>query len=72
LWAALKLTALRLLLARIIAEDRQVLAAASENRACNVTDKVLLMPQDLLRSGIEAILRGETPVAPRRVPVLMI
>lgn len=57
--APVKLAALRMMLARIVREDEEMLGAVSRNRALFGVGAAYHAPQDLLRPHIEAILRGD-------------
>ena len=71
--AWLKLAALRRMMARIVEQDREILGAVSGNLcAGEARFAPLIAPQDLMRRGIEAILRGETPTPPEVVPDLWV
>jgi phenylpropionate dioxygenase-like ring-hydroxylating dioxygenase large terminal subunit len=72
LWSHAKLMALETMLKRVFAEDREMLGAVARNRAAFEASPALIAPQDLLRSGIESILRGEAPAAPARLPEIWV
>jgi phenylpropionate dioxygenase-like ring-hydroxylating dioxygenase large terminal subunit len=72
IFAPLQRAALMIFFARIFGEDQVILQAISRNRAAFPPADVILAPQDLLRPGIEAILRGEAPGAPPPSPTMLI
>lgn len=63
---------LGLLLARLFKEDEVMLEQVGANCADTPDRPLVHAPQDLLRPGIEAILRGEAPAAPAAVPDLWV
>lgn len=63
---------LKHLFRRIIAEDRVILTAVAANRAAFGRSPLYIAPQDLLRAGIDALLRGEMPVAAPTAPVIRV
>ncbi|MBW8880007.1 MAG: Rieske 2Fe-2S domain-containing protein [Asticcacaulis sp.] len=69
--AEVKVRILQALFQRIIAEDRTILEAVSRNRAAFGRSPCYLAPQDLLRPGIDAILRRDVPVA-EAAPVMRV
>jgi phenylpropionate dioxygenase-like ring-hydroxylating dioxygenase large terminal subunit len=71
-WAAIKTALARIALMKVFAEDTAMLKAVSDNQSRFGPSRPLIMPQDLLRAGIEAILAGRPPRQPDHVPELLI
>jgi phenylpropionate dioxygenase-like ring-hydroxylating dioxygenase large terminal subunit len=70
--AAFKTWIAKLLLGRVFAEDTAMLAAISTNLGKFPTRTALIMPQDLLRAGIAAIIAGREPRQPTNVPEILV
>lgn len=68
LWPWLKLAVVETVFQHLFNQDRVLLEAVNRNRAAFGRAPVYITPQDLLRRGIDAILRGEVPQTPRDVP----
>jgi phenylpropionate dioxygenase-like ring-hydroxylating dioxygenase large terminal subunit len=71
-WAAIKTALARVALLKVFGEDTAMLKAVSLNRARFGQSRPLIMPQDLLRAGIDAILAGRVPRQPDHVPEILI
>ncbi|MEO1656633.1 MAG: Rieske 2Fe-2S domain-containing protein [Pseudomonadota bacterium] len=67
-FAHLQTFVIGLFMSRIFRQDTKLLHAT----ACNGAAQSLIMPEDLLRRGIDAILRGEAPQRPATVPDLLV
>ncbi|EGF89939.1 rieske 2Fe-2S domain protein [Asticcacaulis biprosthecium C19] len=67
-----KISMLQVLFQRIIAEDRMILNAVSANRAAFGRTPHYIAPQDVLRAGIDALLRGDSPAVPARMPDMLV
>jgi phenylpropionate dioxygenase-like ring-hydroxylating dioxygenase large terminal subunit len=71
-FGALKTLAARAFLAKVFSEDTQMLGSVAANRSRFGSPRHVIMPQDLLRRGIDAILDGRPPEVPAHVPQLWI
>ncbi|WP_162150329.1 Rieske 2Fe-2S domain-containing protein [Asticcacaulis sp. AC460] len=67
-----KVAMMQVLFQRIISEDKTILNAVSANRAAFGRTPSYIAPQDVLRAGIDALLRGDSPVAPARMPDMLV
>ncbi len=70
--AALKAQGVAALLRPVLAQDRRMLESVTQNRTQFAQRQALIAPQDLLRSGIEAIIAGRVPHVPLHIPDLVL
>lgn len=68
----LKVTLVRAMLRRVVSEDEDILRLVTDNVERFGRRPSLIAPQDFLRAGIEAILRGEPPQRPDPVPQIYV
>lgn len=68
----LKASVVRAMLRRVVSEDEQILGQVTANLKRFDRRPRVIAPQDLLRRGIEAILRGERPETPDQIPQIYV
>ena len=71
-FSAVKLFVMSRLMTRIFKQDKVILNAVSDNLAGEPPRPIMVAPQDILRKGIDAILRGEPPQVPVHVPKMKV
>ncbi len=70
---ALKAWTVERMLGRIVAQDRAVLQSLTDNVQTHGQSILpLIVPQDLIRRGIEAVLRGDVPSVPSVLPEIVV
>lgn len=68
----LKVSVVRAMLRRVVSEDEDILGLVTDNVERFGRRPDLIAPQDFLRPGIDAILRGEAPQRPAPVPQIYV
>lgn len=72
LLSQLKVSVVRAMLRRVVAEDEAILGQVTANLERFGRRPKFIAPQDMLRHGIDSILRGERPTAPDQVPQIYV
>lgn len=68
----LKASVVRAMLRRVVSEDEEILGQVTANVQRFGRRPTLIAPQDLLRCGIESILRGDPPHLPDQIPQIYV
>jgi len=72
LLSQLKVSIVRAMLRRVVSEDEDILGLVTDNAERFGRRPGLIAPQDFLRAGIDAILRGEAPARPDHIPPIYV